>query len=241
MPWIYHHGVERKQPGSQCQCTLSLILGRLGHQQSWRPRFGRIVTFAAPGTGASATFAGGINRVRTNVSGVAGIGLIANTTAGSYSVSTAASGGSSTSFNLTNLSGAATKFSIAEQPTDTAYGDIISPAAVTVDVVDQYNNLVTSTASITIAFGTDPTSALLGGTLLVNAVGGVATFSDLTVSEVGTAYTLVATSSGLGAAPASSSFNITPRSITVTAAANTKGTMARRARRRSRQSPRQPG
>ena len=186
------------------------------------PVSGGIVTFAAPGTGASATFAGGINRVSTNVSGVAGIGLIANTTAGSYSVSAAASGGSSTSFNLTNLAGVATKLAFAQQPTSTAYGDTISPA-VTVDVVDQYNNLVTSTASITIAFGTNPTSAVLGGTVLVNAVGGVATFSDLTVSEVGTAYTLVATSSGLGAAPASSSFNITPRSITVTAAPNTKG------------------
>ena len=186
------------------------------------PVSGGVVTFAAPGTGASATFPAGINRVPTNVSGVAGVGLIANTTAGSYTVGAAASGGSSTSFNLTNLAGAATKLAFAQQPTGTAYGDIISPV-VTVDVVDQYNNLVTSTASITIAFGTNPTSASLGGTLMVNAVGGVATFSDLTVSEVGTAYTLVATSPSLGAAPASNSFNITPRSITVTAAPNTKG------------------
>ncbi len=98
---------------------------------------------------------------------------------------------------------------------------MISPA-VTVEVLDQYNNLVNSTASISIALDNNPTSGSLGGTTTVNAVGGIATFNTLTVSLVGMGYTLEATSTGFTATPASNSFNITARPITVTAVANTK-------------------
>jgi hypothetical protein len=93
---------------------------------------------------------------------------------------------------------------------------------VTVEVLDQYDNLVNSTASITIAFGSNPTGAALGGTIAASAVSGIAKFSDLTVSKAGIAYTLAATSSGLAAAPRSDSFNVAARLITVTATASTK-------------------
>ncbi|MFI5458140.1 MAG: beta strand repeat-containing protein, partial [Isosphaerales bacterium] len=185
------------------------------------PVWGGVVSYTPPGGGASATFPGGPNTTRTNFFGVAGINVAANTVAGGYSVGASARGASPTSFNLTNVAGTATKLAFLQQPIDTTYGNTISPA-VTVEVVDQYNNLVNSTASITIALGTNPTGATFGGTLLVNAVAGIATFGDLTVSIVGIGYSLQATSNGLAPTPQSSPFNITPRPITVTAAANTK-------------------
>ena len=59
------------------------------------------------------------------------------------------------------------------------------------------NTATTFTGPVAIAFGTNSTSATLGGTTTVNAVAGVATFSGLTVNKNGTAYTLVASNSGL--------------------------------------------
>jgi len=122
---------------------------------------------------------------------------------------------------LTEVPGAAARLAFVQQPADATYGDTISPA-VTVDVLDRYNNLTSSTAAITLALSNNPTGAVLGGTIPISAVGGIATFSDLTVSKAGTGYTLVASSAGpLGSAP-SSPFDIDRRAITVTAATNSK-------------------
>jgi hypothetical protein len=96
-----------------------------------------------------------------------------------------------------------------QQPTGTTVNTVISPA-VTVDVVDQFGNLETAdnTDQVTVAFGNNPGSATLGGTLTVTVSGGVATFNNLTVSAAGTGYTLVATSGTLTQAT-SNAFNIT--------------------------------
>jgi len=51
---------------------------------------------------------------------------------------------------------------------------------------------------VTIALGNNPGSSTLGGTLTVDAVAGVADFSDLMLDELGTGYTLQASSAGLG-------------------------------------------
>jgi uncharacterized repeat protein (TIGR01451 family) len=106
--------------------------------------------------------------------------------------------------------GAASKLAFAQQPTNTWPSSVITPA-VTVLIQDASGNLVTTaTDTITIAKGTDPSSgvALLGGTLSVNAVAGVATFNNLDIDTGGTGYTLVASATGLTGAT-SSSFNIT--------------------------------
>src|SRR5439155_1374957 len=67
----------------------------------------------------------------------------------------------------------------------------------------------TATNSVTVAIGTNPGSSTLAGTNPVSAVSGVATFSDLSLTKVGTGYTLTAAASGLTGAT-SSTFNITP-------------------------------
>src|SRR4029079_7082665 len=66
-----------------------------------------------------------------------------------------------------------------------------------------------SSASVTLAIGTNPASGTLSGTKTVAAVNGVATFSDLSIDKAGTGYTLTAASTGL-TGDTSSSFNITP-------------------------------
>jgi len=71
------------------------------------PVSGVAVAFAAPGSGASGTFAGGVNTATTNASGVAtAAAFTANSTPGGpYTVTASASGAASpANFSLTNLS-----------------------------------------------------------------------------------------------------------------------------------------
>ena len=73
------------------------------------------------------------------------------------------------------------------------------------------NTVTTSSASISMVIGTDgnnPGGGSLGGTTTVNAVSGMASFGNLTISRVGTGYTLRAASGGLGNVT-SAAFNIT--------------------------------
>jgi autotransporter-associated beta strand protein len=62
-------------------------------------------------------------------------------------------------------------------------------------------------APVTIALAANPGNSTLGGTLTVNAFGGVATFSNLTLNEAGNGYRLKATSAGVTLA-ISNSFNV---------------------------------
>lgn len=83
-------------------------------------------------------------------------------------------------------------------------------ATVTVEARDANGVLVTDFANaVTIAIGTNPGGGTLAGTTTQTPVGGVATFSDLSISKSGTGYKLKATSSGLTDAN-SATFNINP-------------------------------
>lgn len=62
------------------------------------------------------------------------------------------------------------------------------------------NTVASSTAAITIAIGANPSGGKLSGTKTVNAVSGVATFSDLRIDRAGTGYTLTARANGLTSA-----------------------------------------
>ena len=110
---------------------------------------------------------------------------------------TGLSGATSTAFNITV--GAASKLAFTVQPSSVAVGASISPA-ITVSVEDSLGNIVTSANnSITMAIGTNPSSGTLSGTLTVAAVNGVATFSNLSINNVGTGYTLTANATGFTA------------------------------------------
>src|SRR5207244_685099 len=109
------------------------------------------------------------------------------------------------SFNIT--AGTATKLALGVQPGNTTAGQSISPA-ITVLVQDSLGNTVTtSSATITMAIGTNAGGGTLSGTTSVAASSGIATFSTLSIDKAGTGYTLPASSAGLTGAT-SSSFNI---------------------------------
>src|SRR5207302_1371069 len=99
------------------------------------------------------------------------------------------------------------------QPSTTVANHLITPA-VKVRALDALGNLVPSfTGSVTVALGANPGGATLSGTTPVAAVGGVATFVDLSLSKSATGYTLTASVSGLTSAT-STAFDIIPGTAT---------------------------
>jgi uncharacterized delta-60 repeat protein len=92
-----------------------------------------------------------------------------------------------------------------QPPTTAIVGQTIAPA-VTVEVQDASGNRVT-TATNPVTLSLRNGTGTLGGTLTRNAVGGIATFDDLSVSAVGTGYQLRANSGSLTEVD-SVSFNI---------------------------------
>ncbi|MFL0163204.1 Ig-like domain-containing protein, partial [Aquirufa salirivi] len=83
----------------------------------------------------------------------------------------------------------------------------MSPS-ITVSVDDALlNTVVSATNSITLSISANPGSGVLSGTATVNAVNGIATFSDLSINKAGTGYTLSAASTGL-TTKISTAFNV---------------------------------
>jgi hypothetical protein len=105
--------------------------------------------------------------------------------------------------------GAPHHLAFGQQPSNTQGGAVITPA-MTVRVLDAGNNLVANdnTTSIVMAIQSNPGSGTLSGTTTRTAANGIATFNDLSIDKIGTAYTLRATSGALTGVT-SSSFNIT--------------------------------
>jgi hypothetical protein len=131
------------------------------------------------------------------------------TTAGSQTLSAKDStSGATGSTSVTVSPAAPSKLVFGQQPTNTAIGAPISPA-VTVRLFDQFGNLATNdnTDQVSMTIGTNPGGGTLSGTNPVTVKAGVATFSNLSINQAGTGYTLVA---GLGQlAVTSNSFNVT--------------------------------
>ncbi|HEY6109244.1 MAG TPA: hypothetical protein VIV56_10130, partial [Gemmatimonadales bacterium] len=115
-------------------------------------------------------------------------------------------GATSATFNITG--GTATKLAFIVQPSTTAGGATM--AQVQVEVQDAGGNRVTTaTNPITLGFGTNAgPGASLSGTNPVSAVGGVASFNNLSIDSAGIGYTLTAAASGLSGAT-SNTFTIT--------------------------------
>jgi protocatechuate 3,4-dioxygenase beta subunit len=111
---------------------------------------------------------------------------------------TGLSGATSSSFDITV--GGATRLGFAFQPSNTSGGAVIAPA-VQVEVLDAGGNRVTGGShSISVVIGNNPGSGTLSGTSPITSANGVATFSDLSINNAGSGYTLSATSTGLTAA-----------------------------------------
>ncbi len=111
-------------------------------------------------------------------------------------------------WELPITSNTATQLVFTVQPSGTVVGSPISPA-VAVTIEDAGGNPQTSaTNTVTLAIGANPNNGALSGTLSVNAVNGVATFSGISINNAGTGYTLTTSSAGLTGAT-SGTFNVT--------------------------------
>ena len=121
-------------------------------------------------------------------------------------------GGSAGTFSL-SVFGAATKLVFSVQPSSAQAGSSITPA-VQLQVQDASGNVVSnSTASITMAIGTNPSGGALSGANPVSAVNGIATFSTLSINNTASGYTLTAASGTLNQA-ISNTFNVTGTTAT---------------------------
>ena len=104
---------------------------------------------------------------------------------------------------------AATKLAVAAQPPLTVGAGQVFTLAF--EAVDSNGNLDTSyNGPISVTTGVNPTGASLGGTTLVGATNGIATFNTLTLSEPGPGYTVQGSDPNGGLNPISS------RAFTVT-------------------------
>jgi len=161
------------------------------------------VTLAFAANPGGGTLAG--TKTVTAVNGIASFsGLWIDKAAAGYTLTaTATSLTSATSSAFTINPGAPTRLAFGTQPSDAEGNAVISPA-VTASIIDAYGNTATSaTNAVTLDFGVNiwksvfaPGSALLG-TKTVNAVAGVATFSNLRVDKPGNGYTLTANAGAL--------------------------------------------
>ncbi|HZH40968.1 MAG TPA: invasin domain 3-containing protein, partial [Gemmatimonadales bacterium] len=94
------------------------------------------------------------------------------------------------------------------QPTSTSAGATITPA-VQVTARDSLGNVDTSYAgNVTVAIGTNPGGAALGGTTTVAASHGIATFANLSLNKTGAGYTLTASGVSVAVGATSASFNV---------------------------------
>jgi large repetitive protein len=151
----------------------------------------------------------------TNSSGIAQVSRTLGLLPGSYGTTAAVVGlsGSPVTFTSTATVGPPANLAFDVQPTSAGVGQTITPA-VQVSVRDALGLLVTTaTTPITL------TSSGVGGSLVgggpVNAVGGIATFSGLSINQAGSGITLTAHASGLNNA-VSDPFDIGKSATTTT-------------------------
>jgi hypothetical protein len=129
-------------------------------------------------------------------------GLAIDGTAGSgYGLQFTAGALTALSNSFTLAVGQATKLVISTQPgSSTTSGAPLAPQPV-VEIHDSGNNLVTSsTAPVSAVLVTGTGAGTLGSTLTVNAVGGIAAFTDLAITGTSGTYTIRFDSASLASA-----------------------------------------
>ena len=167
---------------------------------------GVVVTAAIASGGGTL---GGTPTATTNASGVATFANLSITgLVGARTLTFTATGlTGATSGTVTVTVGTASQLVITTEPPASVPAQSAFGLAVTAR--DGGGNTVTTfSGPVTVAIGTNPSGGTLSGTLTVSASSGVATFSGLSIDNVGTGYTLTAASAGLTSAT-STAFNVT--------------------------------
>ena len=175
---------------------------------------GAVVSFSAPGSGASANLSA--PTATTNASGIASVTATANAIAGSYLV-TASANGSSTTFSLTNQVGPpatilATGGASQTTTVNTAFG-----SALQATVRDALSNAVSGVLVTFTPPVSGATSTLSAPSAITNAAG-VASVTATANGTVGGPYSVTATTAGVAGSVAYSLTNAanTPASIATT-------------------------
>src|SRR5215469_15373112 len=185
---------------------------------------GATVTFAAPGNGASGTFAGGVATASTNASGIATAAVFtANTTAGAYVVTASVAGvGTQASFSMTNQAGAANSIAATAGTPQSATVNTAFAVQLQATVKDSFGNLVGGVTVTFTAPGSGASGAFAGGvkTATTNA-SGVATAAVFTANTTAGTYTVTASAPGVGTAANFSLTNLVGAASSITATAGT--------------------
>jgi len=173
------------------------------------PVVGATVTLASPDPGTKFTQPSGKTDSNGQIAGTMSSTLVGTKTVTATVNTTVLINGTAT---VDVDPGPPATLSFARQPSDAETGAIIAPAVV-VAAQDEFGNTATAfTGSIALAItpGSGTPLAVLSGTNPVNAIGGLATFVDLSINLPSTLipYRLDATSTALTDAT-SSSFNVT--------------------------------
>jgi len=160
------------------------------------------IALANPGGGATLTGTAGV----AAVNGVATFTDLAIDKAGQYTLRASAEGAApATSTPITVVAPpppppGVTHLGFARQPLATTQAGA-TLSTVLVDALDAFDNVVADFNNpVTIALDHNPAGGTLSGRMKVNPVGGVATFSDLSIDLVGQGYTLRASTPGLASA-----------------------------------------
>jgi hypothetical protein len=193
------------------------------------PVSGATVTFTAPGSGASATFGAG-GCISNSPTTICTANTVANgqassstftagaTSGGPYDIAASAAGTNTVNFSEANMAAAASKLTFTIQPTSGQNIQATGAGSFSVSVAVQDaggNTITTDTRNVTLGIGNNAgPSGLLTctntGGLTVAASSGVADFTGCAITDVGTGYTLTASSSPALTVPANAnSFNIT--------------------------------
>lgn len=164
------------------------------------------VTLALPSSMTGAALSGTLSVAAVNGEATFG-NVILTGTSGSYRLEASSGALRIATSNLFQLSGAPTEIAFAQQPTNVVAGSFVW-APVKVEFRDgSGQRLTTVNRLVTLALGANPGGSTLFGTLSVQAVNGVAVFSNLWLNKAASGYTLVAASTGLTSIT-SASFNV---------------------------------
>ena len=150
------------------------------------------VTLATQGSGTL----GGTTTV-TAAAGVATFaGLTLSPIGSGYTLQVSGDGLNTTSNAVTVAPSAATQLSITPLPSSSVAAG--TPFSLVITAKDANNNVATGFSGIVVvSLSSNPGGAILGGTLSVSAVGGIATFAGLTINIPQTGYTLQVSSGNL--------------------------------------------
>src|SRR5687768_15143743 len=134
------------------------------------------------------------------IAAVTSTGIVLGMAEGGPVTITASAEGKSGTALITVTPRPATRLGFLQQPGTATAGQPLAPA-VRVAVQNDLGGTVTNAAHpVTIALGSNPGSATLSGTTTVQAINGIATFSNLSLDKAWAGYTLTATAGNLSAA-----------------------------------------